>query len=53
MANRDLEKEMTSRAEFELVKAIPTHPNIVEAKEFIVTQNWTYFIMEYAEGQEL
>ena len=37
MRNRDIEKELTSRAEFELLQGIETHPNIVLAKEFIPT----------------
>lgn len=53
MGNRDLEKEMTSRAEFELLNSIPLHPNIVAPHEFIATPSFTYNIMECVEGREL
>lgn len=53
MRNRDVEKELASRAEFELLNGIHKHPHIVEAKEFISTVSNTYTIMEYAEGFEL
>jgi serine/threonine protein kinase len=53
MRNYDSEKEMASRAEYELLKSIPNHPNIVYAEEFIITERWTYTVMEYASGTEL
>jgi serine/threonine protein kinase len=53
MRNYDHEKEMASRNEFELMKAIPDHPNIIKAEEFIATERWTYTVMEYASGVEL
>ena len=53
MRNRDLEKEMASQEEFNLLYGLNEHPNIIQAKEFISTAQWTYFIMEYAEGIEL
>jgi len=53
MRKYDSEKEMASRAEFELMNALPDHPNIVKAHEFIATSGWTYLLMELFEGQEL
>lgn len=53
MRNRDLEKEIASRAEFDLLNSLERHPNIIKAKEFISTEQWTYFVMEHAEGLEL
>jgi len=50
MRKYDIEKEMTSRSEFDLVASITPHPSIVKAHEFIVTQRWTYLIMEMFEG---
>jgi hypothetical protein len=53
MRNYDTEKELNSRKEFDLVKSLPLHPNVVSMEEFIVTENWTYTIMELAKGIEL
>ena len=53
MRNYDQEKEMSSKAEYLLLKSISRHPNIVEAKDFITTERWTYHLMAYAEGLEL
>jgi serine/threonine protein kinase len=53
MRNRDLEKEIASRAEFDLLNGLEEHPHIIKAKEFISTEQWTYFVMEYANGLEL
>lgn len=53
MRNRDYEKELASRAEFDLLNNLKSHPNIIQAKEFIPTPQWTYCVMEYAEGLEL
>ena len=53
MRNYDTEKEMNSRKEFDLVRSIPEHPLIIKMNEFITTENWTYTIMELADGQEL
>ena len=53
MGNRDLEKEMSCREEFELLKTIQSHPNIIKPYEFIVTDSWLYNILEFAQGIEL
>ena len=53
MRKYDVEKEMASKAEFDLMKKITEHPNIVKVHEFIATHSWTHLIMEYFEGQEL
>lgn len=53
MRNYDEEKEMSSRAEFNLMKSIKPHPNIISAVEFISTVDRTYNIIEYANGIEL
>jgi len=53
MRNYDAEKEMSSKAEYNLMKEIKPHPNITSVEEFIATENWTYTIMELAEGLEL
>mmetsp|Transcript_42005 Transcript_42005/g.64323 ORF Transcript_42005/g.64323 Transcript_42005/m.64323 type:complete len:206 (+) Transcript_42005:676-1293(+) len=53
MRKYDIEKEMSSRAEFELMKSIPVHPVIVQAHEFIATPRWTYLVMELFKGEEL
>jgi len=53
MRNYDAEKEMNSKKEFELVNEFPHHPNIIKMQEFIATENWTYTVMELAEGKEL
>ncbi len=53
MRNRDLEKEIASRAEFDLLNGLEEHPHIIKAKEFISTEQWTYMVMEYADGLEL
>ena len=53
MRNRDIEKEMASRAEFELIQSIKPHKHIIKPKEFISTVSNTYTIMECAEGVEL
>lgn len=38
MRNRDLEKEIASRAEFDLIHGLEEHPHIIKAKEFISTE---------------
>ena len=53
MRNYDIEKEMSSKSEFDLMKEIKDHPNITKAEEFISTERWTYTIMELAQGLEL
>ena len=53
MRNRDLEKEIACLAEFDLLKGLEEHPNIIKAKEFISTERWIYMVLEYAEGREL
>ena len=53
MRKYDLEKEINSRNEFELIKSITDHPNVIKAKEFIATDQWTYTVMECAPGIEL
>ena len=53
MRNYDIEKEMSSKREFDLMNSIDAHPNICKAVEFITTENWTYTIMELAVGLEL
>lgn len=53
MRNRDLEKEMAGREEFNLVRSLEPHPNLIQAKEFIATEQFIYMVMEYAEGLEL
>ena len=53
MRNYDVEKQAYSQKEFDLIHQLPSHPNIIGAKEFIVTESWTYTVLEYAEGQEL
>lgn len=53
MRNYDHEKELSSKSEFDLIKNIPEHPNIIKAEEFIATERWTYTIMEYTSGVEL
>ena len=53
MRNRDIEKEMTSRAEFDLIHSIKPHKHIIQSKEFISTVSNTYTVMECAEGTEL
>ena len=37
MRNRDLEKEISSRGEFDLLYRLEEHPHIIKAKEFIST----------------
>ncbi len=37
MRKYDLEKEINSRNEFELIKSITDHPDIIKTKEFIAT----------------
>lgn len=37
MRNRDLEKEIACQAEFDLLKDLGDHPNIIGTKEFIST----------------
>ena len=53
MRNRDKEKELSSRVEFDLLDSLDLHPNIIKAKEFIATPQWLYIVLEYAEGLEL
>jgi serine/threonine protein kinase len=53
MRNYDPEKLANSRREFDLIKSIPAHPNIIRAIEFIATDRWTYTVLELAKGQEL
>lgn len=53
MAKYDLEKELVSMAEYDLMVNIKPHPNIVTAIEFISTEIWTYLVMELANGSEL
>ena len=53
MRNYDIEKELYSKKEFDLVHQLEPHPYIIKAKEFIVTENWTYTILELAKGKEL
>jgi len=53
MGNRDIEKEMSCKEEFLLLKNIKPHPNIIQPHEFIVTDSWLHNILEYAPGQEL
>jgi len=53
MRRYDEEKEASSRKEFELIKSLKEHPNIIKAQEFIATERLTHTIMELAEGIEL
>ena len=53
MRNYDVEKEAHSKKEFDLIYMLPEHPNIISAKEFIVTESWTYLVLECADGKEL
>lgn len=53
MRRYDEEKEASSKQEFDLIKRLKEHPNIVKAQEFIATERWTHTIMELAEGIEL
>ena len=53
MRNYDIEKEMSSRAEFDLIKNLVESDYIIKAEEFISTERWTYTVMEYAPGIEL
>ena len=53
MGNRDADKAQNSREEFNLMKGIPAHPNIVQAVEFLEGPCWTHLVMELAEGQQL
>lgn len=53
MRNYDIEKELYSKKEFDLIHKLNGHPNIICAKEFIVTENWTYTVLELAKGKEL
>ena len=53
MRNRDAEKQMESKKEFDLIKDISCHQNIVKMKEFITTNDFTHTVMEYAPGEEL
>ena len=53
MRRYDIEKEKTSKAEFDLMASITTHPSIVKTHEFLATQRWTYLVMEYFEGVEM
>lgn len=53
MRNRDVEKQMESRKEFDLVNEISHHQNIIKMKEFITTESFTHTVMEYAPGEEL
>ena len=53
MRNYDVEKEAHSKKEFDLIHKLPVHPNIISSKEFIITESWTYTVLEYAEGKEL
>jgi serine/threonine protein kinase len=52
MRKYDSEKEENSRREFDLLYSL-SHPNIVEAYEFIATDGWTYMITELASGHDL
>ena len=53
MRRYDEEKEASSRQEFELIKNLKEHPNIIRAHEYIATERWTHTIMELGEGIEL
>lgn len=53
MRRYDEEKEASSRQEFELIKNLKEHPNIIKAHEFIATERWTHTVMEFGEGIEL
>ena len=53
MRNYDELKELSSRKEYEFMKAIPYHETIIQVREFIATENWTYTVMELAPGIEL
>ena len=53
MRNYDIEKEMASKGEHDLIRGIPNHPAIIKTVEFIATERWTYTVMEYASGTEL
>lgn len=53
MARYDIEKEMVSKSEYDLLASVKPHPNIVRPIEFISTESWTYLIMELAPGKEL
>lgn len=53
MRRYDEEKEASSRQEFELIKNLKEHPNIIKAHEFIATERWTHTVMELGEGIEL
>ena len=53
MARYDIEKEMVSKSEYDLLASVKPHPNIVRPIEFISTESWTYLVMELAQGQEL
>jgi serine/threonine protein kinase len=53
MRKYDLEKEMASKAEFDLMTQIPSSTHLIKATEFIACHSWTYLIMELFEGMEL
>lgn len=53
MRRYDEEKEASSRQEFDLIKNLKEHPNIIQAQEFIATERWTHTVMELANGIEL
>lgn len=53
MRNRDYEKKMTCQKEYELMKSISPHPNVITAKDFIASDHWLYLVQEMAEGCEL
>lgn len=53
MRRRDEEKEATSRAEFDLMRSLGPHANIVNAESFVTSATWTYLVMEYCDGQLL
>ena len=37
MRNYDIEKEMSSKSEFDLMNNLQDHPNIIKAHEFLAT----------------
>ena len=53
MARYDLEKELSSKSEYDLMASIKAHPCIVRPIEFIASESWTYLVMELALGKEL
>jgi hypothetical protein len=53
MRKYDIEKEMSSKAEFDLMVKLPPHQSIISVEEFVVTEGWTYLVQEYFKGMEL